>query len=212
MNRDSKVALLTLAGLLFLGACDDDATRPAGDTLSQQEAAALTQILMTRTFEAAGEGEPLARARGNPLRAAAVVDFENSVELTLGCPLGGTWSAARTISGTVDTEAGTVDLQFGLVQIPDACVVEPEEVDGTLTLTGAPDVTSSYAFSGNQSGAFEAAGGIVGALDWATGDRSGRCEVDLQFTGSGDGQGALSMSVAGRICQATISEQVSVTP
>lgn len=210
MNR-SKVGLLGLALMVGVAACDDDATGPES-SLTQAEAAALAAVLLDQTMAAGDPDDVATQQVHNPLLAAAVVDFDDELDFTIQCPMGGAFSANRVVSGTMDTETGEMELEFSLVQTHDACGVNPEELDGTVTLTGAPDVTSSWSLSTDANGGFDASGSIMGAIDWVYGDRSGTCEVSLEFSGAGDGLGAFQSSLNGSICLATISQSVTVTP
>lgn len=206
--KRSKVCILAVTALLATTACDD-ATGP-GDSLTQAEANALAEILLGQTVAAGEEGGFAAQVAANPLVAAAPVAIDNETTVTLSCPLGGSFSAARSVSGTIDSETGAMDLSVGLVQTHDGCGVRSADSATEFTLDGAPNVTSTQSFTTDGAGAFTLGGTMSGAVDWVTGDRSGRCEVGLEYSGSGDGQGAFSMTLSGTMCGVTISQEVSV--
>jgi hypothetical protein len=207
--KRSKVCILALTALLA-AACDD-ATGP-GDALTEAEATELAEIIFSQSVVAADQGGfAPATVAGLPL-AYAPVNVDNETTVTLSCPLGGSFSAARSVSGTVDTETGAVDVDVSLVQTHTECGVRGAESGTDFTLDGAPNVTSTQSLTTDGAGAFTLSGGISGAVDWVSGDRAGRCEISLEYSGSGDGQGSLSMSLSGRMCSTTISQEVSVTP
>lgn len=209
--KRSKVALLGLVAVAGLAACDDSTGPGPANSLTEAEALAMAQILLGQTF-AAGQQGVMGQQAANPLLGAAVVEVENELEITLPCPLGGSVLSNRTLSGTVDPETGALDLQFGLVQTHQACVVRPPDSEVQYTLDGAPNLTGDYALSLDGVGGYESAGTLTGAIAWAAGDRSGICEVSLAFSGSGQAQGAFSLSLSGQVCATTISHEVSVTP
>jgi len=207
MNR-SKVGLLSLILAAGLAACDD-ATGP-GDSLSQGEAEALAQVILTQTF---ATGDPTsATAPGTSAAPVArqVVDFSNEVSVELPCALGGSVAADVEASGTIDSESGAANLQYSSTQTHQSCQVAAGEEQQPFTLNGAPNLTSTFQFTRTEGGTFETAGGISGAVEWESGDRSGTCVVSLEFSGSGDDQGSVSFSLSGGVCSAQISQQVSV--
>lgn len=206
--KRSKVCILAVTALLAAAACDD-ATGP-GDALTQAEANALAEIILGQTLAAGEEGGFATQTVANPLLAAAPVSIDRETTVSLSCPLGGSFSAARTVSGTVDSETGAMDLSIALVQTHDGCGVRSAESGTEFTLDGAPNITSTQDFTTDGTGAFTLDGAMSGAVDWASGDRAGRCEISLEYAGSGDGQGGFSMSLSGTMCGVTVSDQVSV--
>lgn len=207
MNR-SKVGLLSLLLVTGLAACDD-ATGPES-SLTQAEAEALAQVLLTQTFTAGDPAGAAAPSGAAPV-ARQVVDFSNEVSLELPCPLGGSVAADVSTSGTIDSTSGSANLQYTATQTHQSCQVQPEDAQEPFTLNGAPNITSTFQFSRSETGTFETTGSIVGSVEWTSGDRSGTCVVSLEFSGSGDDQGGLSFSLSGGVCSAQISQQVSVT-
>ena len=175
--KHRKVCILAITALLA-AACDD-ATGP-GDTLSEAEATELAEIIFSQSVVAADQGGfAPASVSGLPVAYAPVtVDTETSV--TLSCPLGGSFTAARSVSGTADTETGAVDVDVSLVQTHTDCGVRGGESGTEFTLNGAPNVTSTQSVTTDGSGAFTLSGGMTGAVDWVSGDRSGRCEISLE--------------------------------
>ena len=209
--KRSKVALVGLVAMAGMAACDDSTGPGPDSSLTEAEAAAMAEIFLGQTF-AAGQHGVMGQQVGTPLLAAAVVQVENELEITLPCPLGGSVLSNRTLSGTVDQESGALDMQFRLVQTHQACVVQPPDSEVRFTLDGAPDLTGAYSLALDGMGGYQADGTLAGAVAWAAEDRSGTCEVSLSFSGSGQAQGAFSLSLSGRVCDTTISHEVSVTP
>jgi len=204
----SGVGLLGLLLVTGLAACDNS-TGPSDD-LTQAEAQALAQVILTQTFAAGDPGSAALPASTAPV-ARQVVDFGNEVSVELACPLGGSVSADVSASGTIDSESGAADLQFSSTQIHEACQVQPEEADEVFTLNGSPSIASTFAFISDGAGTFQTSGSIQGSVSWAAGDRSGSCVIALEFSGSGDAQGAGSFSLVGGVCSTQISQQVGFT-
>lgn len=207
MNR-SKVGLLSLLLVTGLAACDDG-TGPES-SLTQAEAEALAQVLLTQTFSAGDPASATAPTSAAPV-ARQVVDFSNEISVEVACPLGGSVAADVTTSGTIDAETGAANLQYTASQTHRDCQVQPEEAQEPFTLNGAPNLTSSLQFTRTAGGTFETGGSIVGSVAWSSGDRSGTCVVSLEFSGAGDDQGNVSFSLSGGVCSAQISQQVSVS-
>ena len=154
---------LALVALLAMAACDDDASRPGDDALTDGEAVALVkglaQVGRLTDTDAGRAGEP-----------------------TLECPLGGV--VGFTGSVTIDSTATTQVLHSTTVMTPQDCRFV---VDGvTFTANGAPavhqtgDVTITGFFE-----QIEMEFDVGGAVDWETGSpaRQGTCALDLDLVG-----------------------------
>lgn len=198
---------LAAAGLALLTACGGDPIAPAGDPLSEAEAAAIAQFMTGSAFEGlefdGGEGPSASIAPAPSARGSSEpVEFDVSVEVTGGCPLGGSISVSGAYQGFIDseTESGTLTLDVDVSA--DACGFPAEETTFTV------DTNPNLALDGN----FEWAAGqpvgeqtfsYVGTVLWSADDgRSGSCAFDLQVTRSENG----SLVESGTSCGTSIDE------
>jgi hypothetical protein len=206
----NKVGILGLVALLGIAACEDGVTTP-DNALTDSEATALATVLLSQTLAGQSAAAPASQQVATPPVARAVVEFSEDISLTLPCPRGGGISLERVVSGVVDTELGTSSLSYQMTSTHDGCGVLTE--DGQqITLTGAPNLVSTFQATADAEGGSELLGGIDGAVGWASGDRSGICEVALDFSAVSDGAGAASWMMSGMVCEVEINREISVTP
>lgn len=219
----SRLAIFTLAVAVPLAACGgDDGVGLSGDPLTDAEAQALAQVVMSQGLEASQEAEAAASAARTAGTSGASVPIEYDVDVTAPCPLGGTYNVAGSLDGDVtfvDAEIQTLDATYSLQHNHSGCGV-PVQIDGSevdFTLDGRPDVTHTYDISVDAGSSLELSGIIQGAVDWATGDgRSGTCPIDFTIDVSGfslsETTGSLSVAVDGVVCGVSISESLTVEP
>lgn len=207
-----KVGLLAIAFSAGLAACGEDSTGPS-DSLSEAEAQAVAQVLLSQTFEAGDPSSagPGAVAAQYPV-ASAPVEFGSEGDITLPCPLGGSLAVARSLSGTFDDETGELSFDFSLTSVHQQCAVQPEELEDVLVLSGAPNLASTLELDQDAQGAVTVAGSIIGAVGWELGDRAGTCEVSVNFSGTGTAEGSASNAVSGSVCGVQFSEESFVGP
>lgn len=219
----SRLAILTLAVAVPLAACGgDDGVGLSGDPLSDAEAQALSQVVMSQGLEASQEAEAAASAARAAGSSASAVPFTYDVDVTTSCFLGGTYNVVGTLAGDVTLngeEIETLDATYSLQHTHSDCGV-PVPVEGSeveFTLDGHPNVTHTYDLSVDSGSSVELAGDIGGALDWATDDgRSGTCPIDFTIDVSGfslsETTGSLSVAVDGVVCGVSISESLTLEP
>lgn len=208
MMKRSKVGILALVATVGLAACDEESTGPDAE-LSQAEASQVAQIILEQTLEGGEAPAPEA----DPALAEALIEFSEDVSLTLPCALGGSLDVARSVSGSIDTETGVTSFAKTLEMGQNECGSEIEESDETLFLTSVDPLVSVHTLELDGQGSFSASGDVQGATSWSLGERSGTCEVDYTFEGSGNQEtGALSMALIGSVCGVNISQEFSVTP
>lgn len=220
----SRLAILTLTVAVPLAACGgDDGVGLSGDPLSDAEAQALSQVVMSQGLEASQEAEAAAasaaRAAGAP---AAAVPIEADIDVTAPCILGGEYNVVGSLAGdvtVVDSEVQTLDARYSLQHTHSDCGI-PVQAEGSeveFTLDGHPNVTHTYDILLDAGSSVELTGTIEGAVDWATDDgRSGTCPISFAIDVSGlslsETTGSLSVALDGIVCGVTISESLTLEP
>jgi hypothetical protein len=212
--RRNPVGILAVAATLTLGACGEDSTGPGTDDLTEDEAAQVAAFLMGQAVGATGV-TPAAQAAADPQvtrlpLALARVDFDEDVSVSAQCPLGGSIQMQQTVTGFTDDETGAFELNVAQTQVYDSCAGEGESGAFAFTLDSAPDVMAAFSIAQDAAGLATASGAMVGALDWTAGDRSGRCEIDFQFSLDGDGENA-DFNASGTICGVALSRTLSIS-
>lgn len=219
----SRLAILTLALAVPLAACgDDNGVGLSGDPLTDAEAQALAQIVMSQGLEASQEAEAAASAARAAGTSGAAVPIDAQVDVTTPCILGGTYNVVGSLDGDVTfsgEEIQTLDATYSLQHTHTDCGV-PVQVEGSeveFTLDGHPNVTHTYDISVDSGSSVELAGDIEGAVDWATDDgRSGTCPITIAIDVSGfsltETTGSLSVGVNGLVCGVSISQSLTVEP
>lgn len=212
MQRN-KVGILTFATVIALGACSDS-TEPEMDPLTEAEAAELANFLMGQSFGATGmpvSFQEIARMDPGtrPPLAMARVDFDQTVTESADCPLGGSVEVTATVEGFSDDETGEFQVDANQTQVYQSCAGQGES-DFSFTLDSAPSVVSDFYLAMDAQGDMMALGFVEGALDWTSGDRSGRCLIDFEFDIETEGQ-SLSMSASGVVCNVTLDQNITVT-
>jgi len=213
MQRN-KVGILTLAAAIALGACSDS-TEPEMDPITEAEAAELASFLMGQSFGATGMPvtfQEIARMDpgARPPLARARIDFDQTVTETGACPLGGSVEVTGAVDGFSDDETGEFQIDATQTQVYSACAAQGESGDFSFTLNSAPSVVSDFYLAMDPQGDMMALGFVEGALDWTSGDRSGRCDIDFEFDIETEGQN-LSMSASGVVCNVTLEQNINVT-
>jgi len=219
----SRLAMLTLAVAVPLAACGgDDGVGLSGDPLSDSEAQALAQVVMSQGLEASQEAEAAqsaARAAGS---STAAIPFSYDLDVTTPCVVGGTFNVVGSVDGDVTfdgEEIQTLDATYSFQHTHSDCavpvMVEDSEIE--FTLDGHPNVTHTYDIIADAGSSVELAGDIDGAVDWATDDgRSGTCPINISIDVAGfsfsETTGTLSVAVDGVVCGVSISESLTVEP
>jgi hypothetical protein len=187
---------------LGLVACGDSGTE-VGDQLTEAEAAAIAEFIMTSTLDATNSAQ--ASPEGPSM---APYNYESRVELSAPCPHGGTVDVAADVTISGDTEIPGGVIAMNMVEVHKSCVGQDEETGQMFTLDGRPDLTVDFTLESNAAGDMGLGGSFLGRIAWQTEGRSGECEIDVTFTGSGSqATGASSGSVSGSVCGVSVTEQ-----
>ncbi len=198
---------MLLTASVGVAACGDSGTGPTGDPLTQAEAQALAEILMSQSYQGADGG--LAPVAGGP--QAVPVVLETTVDADVPCALGGAIAVHGTlrIEGDSELEGGTID--YRVTHVHHDCVAQDAEVQFTFTLNSDPGVTTTLFLDSDPLGALTLEGGISGRISWAMGDKSGSCGIELTFNGSADSTtGAGWSKVLGNVCGTSIDQEMTV--
>jgi hypothetical protein len=184
------------------------------DPLTEAEAAQLAAFLMSQsvatTAMPVGMQELATIVPADRLLALARVDFDETRTETAACPLGGSVEVTAAVEGFVDDETGIFQIDATQTQIYEGCVGRGESEDFTFTLNSAPSLTSDFSIAMDAQERLTALGFMVGTLDWSAGDRSGRCEIDFQFSAETEAQN-VTVSTSGVVCNVTLEQNVSIT-
>mgnify|MGYP003573483402 FL=1 len=206
MKKGTFGALALLASMA-LTACGEDPLSVNSGDISEAEAAAIAEFLLSSTYENA-----FSTVQTSPEGPQLVpFSFSTQADLDAPCPLGGSVaiSAAVTISGDTELEGGTISMS--MTQVHSACVARQESTGIQFTLSGNPNIVASFDASSDTSGQMSVSGGLDGALGWETAEGSGNCVIDLSYTASGnENAGAISASVSGSVCGVSVSQDMQV--
>ena len=131
---------LALSLSIGLAACGDSGTDVGTDSLSEAEAAAIAQFIMSNTITAANSAQS---SPDGP--AMAPYTFESEVDFDAPCPLGGSVDVAATVSVSGDTEIQGASIAMAMTQVHKSCVGQHEETGQQFPLNGNPDLTVQFA-------------------------------------------------------------------
>lgn len=200
-----RAGIGALAGGIVLSAACDDQPLQVTDTLSQDEAEDLAAAILSLTLDT--DLSQVQPATGGP--AAVPTTFEHTVEFTTPCPSGGSVDVVAVAEGVVDPDDGTGSLTLALSEAHDACGVTAGDPPTAWTLNGAPGLDIDYDLAWSAA-AFEGGGVYDGAVDWSTGDRNGRCVIDLTFDVDGDLEAQTgAATLDGSVCGVSVSSSIS---
>jgi hypothetical protein len=198
--------LLALAASLGLGACGDSGVDVGTDELTESEAAAIAQLIMSSTIAAANSAQ--ASPEGP---AMAPYNFESDVDFDAPCPLGGSVGVAAHVTVSGDTEVQGGLIAMAMTQTHKSCVGQSEETGQQFTLNGNPNLAAEFRVESDAESNIELSGSFQGAIAWESDGRSGSCDISMTFTGSGNQlTGASSSSVSGSVCGVSVTEEVVV--
>ena len=114
-----------------------------------------------------------------------------------------------TLDFSSDTDTGDSSVTYTITQTHSGCMVQGAQ-GTTFTLNGDPSMTFGLTAETNtQTTTTTWSGGMNGSIAWESGDRSGTCSVDLEYSGSNADQ-AVTFAMSGNVCGATISQSYSV--
>jgi hypothetical protein len=165
--------ILTAPVLVLLAACGDDGTGTSGDALTQVEVAALMSTLGGSTAELDITDVP--------------VDGSGRFSLETACPQGGRITSAGQV-----TERTQTRMVFDLSVEYQDCQ-QPSNA-GVFKIDGGFREAGNFQF-GQSLDSFSFEMSLAGDFDWWLGDRSGSCEIDVEFAFAQE-----DYSITGMIC------------
>jgi hypothetical protein len=193
----------TLALLVALTGCgDDDPTGSTGGDLTEGEAAALAEIVASGLFETFVQNQ-------GPAPAPALVTGTFSIDADIQCEFGGLVAVSGNLAFDIDDQTGDGTLDYTVTQDHQNCVGESDSGQ-RFTLNGQPNVTSDFLVT-LTSDILTFAGDYGGAVAWTTGERSGTCPVDVDFSFTGDATGdSGTATISGSVCNVSFSSTLTV--
>jgi len=195
-RRTFPLAVLTVGAMLLASCGGSSPTGNSGDALTAAEAnlvaAHLFALLQLVTIDLFG---PTA-AGGSPAAVPYGDLYDDQIDGSLPCALGGTGSIAGTISGDVTQETGEADLSVNATADWNGCVLGEGQ---TVTLDGNPDVgITAHILFGQTSSSIDLDG--QGNVSYSTNDgRSGTCGVDMSAS-VGLTQSGINQTLSGTVC------------
>jgi len=200
----TRLHLLLVPLLLATAGCGDDATAPddAG-LLTEAEVEGLVEAVL-----ALGADPEVAGSVPGPSRAPVTITIP--VEEVLPCPLGGSLDLDGSAALVLDAETGLGSLEQEIVTTHAACRVRSERTGQVFMLDGAPSVTSTLSADIQAEEFIDLSGSEVGGVRWTLDDRSGTCEMALDYGLTGLAGGSLTYQATGTVCGREVDIQVSV--
>jgi len=194
------IPLLALVG--FAAACGDGPTS-SGDPLTQAQAQELAGVIIANSFPS---GPALSPAAASGAESATITQ---TIDVSGPCPGGGTIAFKGSNNADVAADQSSATLSYDYTLTHNSCVATGE--NGTVfTLNGDPNVHATGTINYDQQTGFDGSLNYDGGVEWAAGDMSGSCQIDLSAnvsftTGSG------SASVSGNVCGFSISVSSSIS-
>lgn len=206
MKNPKSAAIALVAALALAGCGDDPAVVNTGD-LTEAEASAIAEFLLTSTYSNAYAAAQPAPTGPQPVPFT----FSSQTDVNVPCPLGGTVdiSAHITVSGDTEVEGGTISVD--MTEVHNSCSAEQEGTAIEFTLTGSPNLVSSFDAESGATGDVSVTGSLDGTLAWETANDSGTCVVDIDYSASGNElTGAATATVTGSICGVSLTQSVQI--
>jgi len=205
--KKTTLGAWTLIATMALGACGEDPTVVNSGNLTEAEARAIAEFLLSSTYDNA-----FSSVQGAPDGPQAVpFNFTTQVDVTAPCPLGGVVdiSATATISGDTEQEGGSIEMN--MTEVHQDCMAEQEGTGIQFTLNGHDDVVASFSATSTPSGDMTVSGSLVGGLDWMTANGEGTCVINMSYSASGNElTGPVSATVTGSICGVEVAQELLV--
>ena len=197
---------LALVAVVAVGACGDD-DPVSSTTLSEAEAQELAGAIFTQSFFQA-----MTLDAGLPAQSVdgpQTVTFNETVQATADCPLGGQLSLDGNALGDVDDQTGAGTIAYTMTLVHSGCVVQGDQ--GTqFTLTGNPSLVFSFDVTTDGGDNSSFSGGFDGAVGFSTSDADGSCGMDYGFAGETSTTG-FSFSTTGTICGIDVSQNLTIS-
>lgn len=205
MRPRSRGLLLLLS--FVAAACGEDAPFAVGDALTEEEAAALAEMVVTQGFENA-------YSPTGPVTAPAAVPVSYEQQVEAPCPEGGTVTIDVSMNGDIDEQSGNADVTISQAMYHQDCSGAHEETGRVFTLNSVgedPSTTFTADVTVQNESDFSYSGSLNGRIDWATDDdRSGSCDLGVDFEMTGTAEGGFSISAGGQVCGVNVSESLTV--
>ena len=200
------IRTLALLAALAIGACGGD--DPVSTTnLSEAEAQELAGAILTQGFSQAmtlNAGPPAQSADGPQM-----VTFNETVEVTADCPLGGQLSLDGNASGDIDDQTGAGTIEYTMTLVHSGCVV-PGDQGTQFTLTGNPSLVFTFDITTDGGDNTSFSGGFDGAVSFSTSDADGSCAMAYSFSGDTSADG-FSFSTSGTVCGIDVSQNLTIS-
>ena len=201
--KSTNVRLFALFALLATAACDE-ALVPG--ELTETEAAELAAVIMESTFSnTAGLAQP-AQANGP---AMVPVEFSQSVDTSLPCPMGGNVGVEATVDYYGDTDSQAFELDYSMTQTHDGCGATTEN-GRQFTLNGSPNLQLDIGIMSEDGQSAAWSGSITGAIDWESEGFEGSCSMTLEFGGSAAGESNANFEMNGSVCGHSVQQSLSI--
>jgi hypothetical protein len=205
--KKGTVGALALLASMALTACGEDPLSVNSGDISQAEAAAIAEFLLSSTYQNA-----FSTVQTSPEGPQLVpFSFETRADLDAPCPLGGSVAISATVSISGDTELEGGSISMSMTQVHSACAAQQEDTGIQFTLNGNPNIVAAFDASSDAAGQMSVSGSLDGALGWETAEGSGNCVIALSYTASGnENAGAINASVSGSVCGLSVSQDMQV--
>lgn len=206
--KQNLVRTLALVAAVGVAACGDDDPTSTGDTLSEAEAAAVSEIVLGTAFQATAAGLPTAAPAASGPQAAPF-SYSTDIETSVSCSGGGSIAldGSATING--DDETFQFTIAYNMNSTYSECTEFAQEADQEFTIGGTLAFTANADYSGGQGdsfGSLTSTGTFSGNISWSSEDgRSGTCGVSLTSTTTSTGE-AITASTTGSFCGVAINE------
>ena len=194
----NRTIVAMLAAALTLSACGDT-TAPVKDIeLTDAQVSDMMDALSAIGAFDTGIMRTSAYRAGTPTAL-----LTSPVDETVNCPNGG---STRT-QGSVTMNDAMTQISAAVTQSYSACKATSSS-NTVWTFNGAPNIKVNFSMTFNEAtGAYTMTGTEVGALDISSTAGSGRCNINVSMSFSGnDNTGAHSGSVTGSVCGHTVNE------
>ncbi len=190
----------TALSLVFaLAACGDDGAGLDEGDLSDEEAAALSNVVMQQAL-VSGFG---ALAGGFGTDGPQGVTFSENLSNTESCPMGGSVSVSGGVTGDINPNTGASTVSLDIDMTHNACGVQDPSSGMIFTLNGSPNIGVNLDMSlSGASGSYS--GSYSGAVSWQLSGRAGVCSLSINYSGTIN-SGYASVDLSGTVCGQSIS-------
>lgn len=204
MNR-TTVRLMALVATAALAACGT--TDLVVGELTEVEAQDLAGAILVATFSGTGDVPQPGQGANGP--QPAPFEYSYSVDGEVPCPQGGLVAVEAELSVQGDTESEAGSVTYAMRQVHQGCGVTSEN-GREFVLDGHPALELGFMVVNNGQGVVEWGGSVEGGVTWVTGDRTGDCDANLEFSGRQEGEQSVSGEISGTLCGFEVSRSFSI--